>query len=306
MRKRFKTVILFVFFIPFFGGCEQFLEVELPGQEPRLVMNALLEPTDTIKVYLTKSKGILEGADHDEFEYVKDGQVYLKTEDGSLKPFDFIDKSETYRPFAFYYLAGHDFNVNEYYEILAESPGFKEIIAKAQLPEKVAIKELTYRNLGPYESFSTHDLLEFTMKFDDPPGGVNFYELTGSFYGQSITDENSFYSGDLRPWPVNPVYERESWARTGILFNDLLLPGNDSELVFRAILPKGYNLDVTINLSHISESSYRYEETVSLQGYNRGDFLSQPVLVYTNVQNGLGILKARNKEQKVLKILLEE
>jgi len=279
--------------------------VELPGQEPRLVMNALLEPTDTIRVFLTKSQGMLEVIENDEFEYVMDGQVFLKTEDGKTFPFGYIEIINTYHPYAFYYLAGHEFNVNENYEIVAQSPDFKEVSAKVQLPEKVPIKEISYRNLGPYESFSTHDLLEFTLKFDDPPV-ANFYELTGRFYGQSTTDENSFFSGDLNPDPVNPAYERDSWTNPGILFDDVLLNGNDSELVFRATFPRDFELDVTIELAHISESYFRYEETVGLQHRNRGDFLSQPVLVYTNIRNGLGILKARNKDQQVLEILLED
>lgn len=305
MRNRFSTSLLFVILIPIFWGCEQFLEVDLPGQDPRLVMNVLLEPTDTIRVFLTKSKGILEGREYDGFEYVKDGQVSLKTESGESLQFTFVDKSNPLEPFAYYYLAGHDFKVNEQYEIIAESPGLKEISAKVLLPEKVEIKEISYRNLGVYESFSSHDLLEFTVKFDDLPG-VNFYELTGRFYGQSTTEENSFYSGDLYPRPVNPAYERDSWANRGILFNDVLLNGKDSEIVFRTSLPRNYDLDVTIELSHVSESYFRYEETVGLQDYNRGDFLSQPVLVYTNIQNGMGILKARNKDQQVIKILLED
>lgn len=304
--NRFIKVLFPIFLLTGLNGCEQFLEVELPGQQPRLVMNALLEPTDTIRVFLTKSRGILEGREYDGFEYVKNGKVSLKTAFGTILPLTFVDKSNPIETFAYYYLAGYDFKPNEQYEILAESDGFKTISGQVQLPEKVLIKEVSYRNLGVYESFLTHDLLEFTMKFDDPPGGVNFYELTGSFYGQSITDENSFYSGDLRPWPVNPVYERESWGRTGVLFDDLILPGKDSEIVFRAILPKGHDLDVTVNLSHVSQSYYRYEETVSLQGYNRGDFLSQPVLVYSNIKNGMGILKARNKDLQVIKILLQD
>lgn len=305
--KRFIKVLFPIFLLTSLSGCEQFLEVELPGQEPRLVMNALLETSDTVRVFLTKSKGILEGRENDPFEFVKDGQVFLKSGTGEVFPFTFVDRSNPFfSSYSFYYLAGYDFKVNEEYEIIAESPGFKEISAKVQLPEKVEIKEISYRNLGPYESFLTHDLLEFTVKFDDPTGGVNFYELTGSFYGQSITDENSFYSGDLYPRPVNPAYQRDSWTYSGLLFDNVLLSGNDSEIVFRSTFPRNYDLEVTINLSHVSESYYRYEETVGLQNYNRGDFLSQPVLVYTNIQNGMGILKARNTDTKILKILLEE
>ncbi|WP_332912403.1 DUF4249 family protein [Algoriphagus boritolerans] len=147
--------------------------------------------------------------------------------------------------------------------------------------------------------------MEFTLKFDDLEGR-NFYELTGRIVGRSTTQANSFYFSDLYPKPVNPAYERDSWTYDGILFNDILLNGKDSEIVFRVSIPKGFDLEVEFNFSHVTESYYRYEETVGLQGYNRGDFLSQPVLVYSNIQNGMGILKARNTHSKILKILLED
>ncbi|MBA4300922.1 MAG: DUF4249 domain-containing protein [Algoriphagus sp.] len=304
MTNSIKSSIPLVLLLSVIWGCEQFLEVELPGQEPRLVLNALIEPNDTIKVFLTKSRSILEGREYDGFEYVKGGKVFLKNEAGAIFPFGFIDKSNPIESFAYYYLAGYDFKDNERYEILAESEGFKPISGEVQFPEPIAIKEISYRNLGPVESFTSQDLLEFTVKFDDLPG-KNFYELKGRFYGPSTTQANSFYSGDLYPRPVNPAYQRDSWTYSGLLFDDVLLSGKDSEIVFRSTFPRDYDLEVTINLSHVSESYYRYEETVGLQNYNRGDFLSQPVLVYTNIQNGMGILKARNTDTKILKILLE-
>lgn len=305
MGNKVRNSAFFVLLLPTLWACEQFLEVELPGQEPRLVLNALLEPSDTIRVYLTKSKGILEGKENDGFEFVNEGQVFMKTEGGAILPFGFIDKSRPFEPNAYYYLVGYEFKGNEQYELLAESAGYKGISGQVQFPERVAIKELTYKNLGPDLSSESSDLLEFTLKFDELPD-VNFYELTGKLYGKSTTQANSFYSSDLYPRPVNPAYDQNSYIQNGILFDDILLSGDDSEMVFRVSMPRNYDLDVTINLSHISESYYRYEQAVGLQQNNRGDFLSQPVLVYNNIQNGMGILKARNRDQRILKILLEE
>lgn len=303
--KRFIKVLIPFALLTGMVGCEQFLEVDLPGQEPRLVLNSLLDDSDTIRVYLTKSRGILEGKEYDGFEYVKNGQVFLKTEDGAMVPFGMIDRSNPFESLTYYYLAGYALKENEQYEIFAGSAGFKEISGQVQFPKHVPIKEISYKNLGPNSNSDSGNLLEFTLNFDDLQGR-NFYELTGKIVGRSTTQENSFYFGDLNPRPVNPAYERDSWNYNGMLFNDVLLAGNDSEIVFRVSIPKGYDLDVTFNFSHVSESYYRYEETVGLQGYNRGDFLSQPVLVYSNIQNGMGILKAKNSDQRVLNIVLED
>lgn len=305
MRKFSKKLFGLLIVFPAFWSCEQFLEVELPGQEPRLVINSLLEPSDTLKVFLTESRSILEGRDYDEFEIVSDAQVQLKTENGEIFPMTFIDKSRPFEPNAYYYLAGFELGENENYEIHAESPGIKPVVGRVQFPEKVPIKDVSFRNLGPSESLNNYDLVEFTLIFDDFPGR-NFYELSGRYYGQSTLQENSFFTGDLSPRPLNPAYETNVWFQSGILLDDVLLSGENSEIVFTATLPRDARLEVTIRFSNVSESFYRYRKTVGLQNSNRGDILSQPVLVFSNIENGMGILQARNPDQRVLNILLED
>ncbi|WP_297336186.1 DUF4249 domain-containing protein [Algoriphagus sp.] len=299
--KLFGPLILF----PALWSCEQFLEVGLPDQEPRLVINTLLEPTDTLKVFLTESRSVLEGRDYDEFPIVSDAQVQLQTSGGEIFPMTFIDKSRPYEPNAYYYLSGFELKEHENYEIHAKRTGFESVVGRVQFPELVPIKNISYRNLGPSESSANFDLVEFALTFDDPPSR-NFYELSGQYYGQSTSEDYSFYSGDLYPTPVNPAYESYSWFQSGIVFDDLLLTGEDSELVFTASIPRDVELEVAIRFSNVSESFIRYRQTVGLQNDTRGDILSQPVLVYSNIENGMGILQARNPNLRVLNMLLED
>jgi len=301
-----KRTIYSAIILLFLSGCEQFLEVELPGQEPKLVVNALLEPGDTLKVFLTKSSGILEGREYnDKFETVKNAKVSLTSGSGSPVQLNYLEKLSHFGLESFYYLKSPNLKANETYKLSAESPGFKSIESRLTLPQSVPIKELTFKNLGANGSSENYDLVEFTLKFEDLPG-KNFYEIKGDFIGESTTRANSFYVGELYPIPVNPVYKRNTWYGSGLLFNDLLLNGKDSEMIFRTTLPRDANLKVTVILSHVSESYFLYEETAGLQSQTRNDFFSQPVLVYSNVLNGLGIFKARNSSTKILDILFED
>lgn len=303
MNKQISILLAFVSALGF-SACDQFLDVELPGQEPKLVLNALLENTDTIRVSLSKSRGILEGGQFDRFEPVKDAQVFIKSDKGATIPLIFKDQKNPSEPFAYYYLAGFDFESGDRYEITAESPGFPSVNSQVVFPESILIKEITYQDLGPSGSSQNQNLFEFTLKFEDPIAKT-YYELDGSILGRSTTQANSFYSSKLYPRPVNPAYEKDySWG-LGFLFSDVLLRGKDSEMVFRITLPIGFELDVEINLAHVSESYYKYHDSAALQTYNRGDILSQPVLIYNNIQNGLGIFSARNRDQQILSITVE-
>ncbi len=288
-------------------SCEQFIEVELPGQEPRMVLNALLEPSDTLKVFLTKSRGVLEGRDYEyEFDLVEGADVYLKDQEGQIFPLGYIDRSRPYETDAFYYLSGHEFLDDQTYEIVAEKEKFPIISSKQKLPNKIKIKSIDMINLGPTGGSEDHNLFEVKVKFDDPPGR-DYYEISGRIYGSDILVSEGdtslhFYSSDLYPQPVNPVYQKDFLMRNVLLFDDILLKGSESEMVFRTSIRRNIDLEVTIGLSHVSESYYLFYDTADLQQYNRGDFLSQPVLVYNNVTNGLGIFKSRNTDQWVIKM----
>lgn len=295
----------------FLSSCEQFIEVELPGQEPRMVLNALLEPSDTLKIFLTKSKGVLEGGNFfEDFELVEGAKVYLKNQDGQIFPMDYINRSRPYEINAFYYLSGHEFIGGQTYEIIAEKEGFPSISSIQKLPSIIQIRSIELKNLGPEEKSENNDLFEVTVKFNDPPGD-NFYEISGGIYGRDIFINEGdtslfFYSSDLYPRPVNPAYQKQYSMRSVLLFNDNLLNGSASEMVFRTSLRRNIDLELTIRLSHVSESYFRFHETADLQQNNRGDILSQPVLVYNNVKNGLGIFKSRTTDQRVIKIRVED
>lgn len=305
-----KYILIIAGFIAFVS-CEQFLEVELPGQEPRLVLNALMEPSDTLKVFLTKSRGVLEGRDFDDnFDLVEGANVYLKDQDGQIIPLGYIDRSRPWEQNAFYYLSGHEFTGGNTYKIVAGKSGFPTINSVQEIPKKANIKSIDMVNLGPIDNFGGHDLFEVTIKFDDPPGR-NFYEISGQIFGSGtrvIDGDTTFfyYSSDLYPKPVNPIYQKDYLMRSVILFNDVILNGADSEIVFRISVVRDIDLEVTINFSHVTEAYYRFYDTADLQRYNSGDFLSQPVLVYNNISNGLGIFKSRNTDRRVIEMRVED
>lgn len=293
------------------SSCEQFLEVELPGQETRLVLNALLEQTDTLKVYLTKSKGILESQDfNEEFDLVDGARVVIKDQDGQITPMAYLDKSNILEANAYYYLNGYKLSAGHTYEIIAERENYPTIKSSQLFPHPIQIKSLDLRNLGPSERLENYIDYEVTVKFDDPLEN-NFYEISGTILVRdSIIHEGekllNIYQTGINPSPVNPAYQKDFSNRHVILFDDALLNGLDSELVFRMSLQNATNIEATVKFSHVSESYYRYYETADLQRSNSEDILSQPVLVYNNITNGMGIFKARNSDQMVIEIAKKE
>ena len=306
MKNIFIKFVLPVFIL-FAFGCEQFLEVELPGQDPRLVLNASLENKDTIKVYLTKSRGVLEKVDpnNQEHNILENGKIVLKSQAGIIYPFVFKARSNPFINDAYYYVVGVDLKPNEQYVITAESPGFKSVSSEVSFLEQVLIKDITYKRLGGSTNSANDELVEMSVKFEDPPG-ANFYQISGFITGKYIDSNDFSFISTLYPIPVNPIYDIEFSSSDVILFDDLILKGKESEIVFRTYLSKGVEWEIEIDLAHVSYSFFQYQRTADLQSYNQGDFLSQPVLVYNNIIGGMGIFKARNVQRKTIRFKIED
>lgn len=294
-----------LFLLPILTACDQFLEVPLPGQEPRIVLNGLMEPDKPFKLYVSKSQGILEGNFNVEFEPIRNASATVILEDGTQYALSFREEQQDfYETETYYYLDGLDIAEGQSYELKVESPGFPDVSSSQQIPEHVPITDISYRILGNDGMNSTESVVEFSIKFDDPEA-KNFYHLEGDYFGRIGGSGNS-YSGQLYMDPLNPAYRFDFWYNSGLIFDDVLFSESGAEIVFRESFPKGYDWEVTIELSHVTEDYFEYNRTASLQSYNRGDALSQPVLVHNNVENGLGIFMALSRSRNTIRFSLEE
>lgn len=283
-------------------SCDRFIEVELPDQETKLVLNSLLENTDTLKVFLTKSRSVLEGREWEKFEFVKNATVLLKDQNGRIQPFTFKDSLDPLIDDDSYQLPNPGLTEGETYEIIAEAQGFPRIVSSQRLPEKVSIKSISLEKIGVNQNFPETDLYEITLKFNDLPD-KNYYEILGKSIANGYyinQGDTVFYqfSETLDLEPRNPLLAKDHLRRGVILFSDNFLDGENSEVVFRTWLRNNSDLEVNFYLANVSEAYYKYYDTADLQWQNRGDILSQPVLVFNNIENGLGIFKARNVDRK--------
>lgn len=297
---------LFAVSLPILVSCERFVEVELPGQEAKLVLNSLLESSDTLKVFLTKSRSVLDGREWEEFEFVKNANVRLIDQSGREYRFEFKDNSAPWSNDISYQLANPGLSAGQSYLIIADAPGFPEIEAVQQLPTSVPVQEVSISRLGAVPNLQGNHEYEITVKFDDLPE-KNFYEIAAeaSYTFFYLNNDDTIYytqSTPLGPLPNNPALRKEHLMRNVILMSDVFLNGKNSEVAFRVILRDDIDASLTISLGHVSEAYYRYYDTADLQYYNRGDFLSQPVLVFNNIKNGLGIFKARNVDHKTIEL----
>jgi hypothetical protein len=113
-----------------------------------------------------------------------------------------------------------------------------------------------------------------------------------SYFGED--EENEFFSSSKNNF---------------LIFNDKLINGMEYELQLHRKLSdgiyyepqKGEFTQYIIELHSLTEDGYNYLKAVDLQSQSDG-IIKEPVLSYTNIENGVGIFTGYSASQKIITI----
>ena len=194
--------------------------------------------------------------------------------------------------------------VNNKYRLIVSASGYSSVTATTIIPPSVK-----YTNLERYDTLNYNYRLnqyssttksvggtsKFKLKILDDLSAKNFYSIKpivilidslgntiendgyGSLYIKNNNDENSYESNSF-----------EIDDLTKVNGNQMSL---DFDVSFYFNISENLkSIRVYIEISNLSEEYYNYKTTLKKQAEAGGGFFSEPVLVYSNVINGLGIL----------------
>ncbi len=305
-----KNCVSFLLFLLLSTSCTK--EVELyPDDLDTLVLNSLIVPDSIMKINL----GILSSFENYTMPIPYGVEVECYRNDTLMRTV-FPDSLGWCR---YYYLPKEG---NEYsYKIVYKG---RQIIAKSSMPQPAQIIDAYYCMVDFSNNIGEHmKVPETTLKFYDDPHQKNYYEIV-FMDGKSF--QIDYYFNDIAYGPLikDPILINEGdmdLLPTTYFFSDEMFDGDTCELV----LPKGgrgfYN-DYTgeyecndgnyIVLRTVSEEYYLYRKFWTRHLYNQqnsGDiqdpiamlFQGQPVPMYTNVEQGLGVFAAYSQHKKYLK-----
>ena len=321
--KRIRALFLIIFTFAF-SACETVVDVDIPNQPSRLVPNAFLQADSAVLVELTRSQSILTNA---ELEPVS-GAVVSLLEEG--QPVATLEESQT----PGIYFSTFSPSAGKTYTLTASKNGFEPVEASAFIALPVAIGSVeadTSLFLDTYYDFDRDTLVteqrvrvdEIRLRFDDRPNERNYYEVSVYRFEtqvQSRFDDQGNYLGDDTVRFFSPQYlrsddpafaggESDPFGEGGevygttLPFNDDFFNGKSYSLRFR---PEQYGFygnaepELYVVLRTIDEGQYRYTRSVDLQYENDGNPFAEPVQVYSNVENGFGIVAGSSASRVVV------
>ena len=327
-----RTVTLYALLLFIFAGsfisCEKDIEFKGKVTDPLLVMNALLTPESVVSVQLSQSRFVL--GEITPFNPISNATVSLFVHN-SLKEQLTHGENGTYMGSYFpkpgdeikIEVVADRFNKLISHTVIPEKP---HVVVN---DSTVNMREEEYKS--PYQPNSLSKItsrdMQLQLKLTDKANEENYYYLKAMQY---ISDNGMLLSEEVIDIKLSEVLknnitdsgnlfqdifgDEEETEKSDNLFSDLFVDGKDIlfdfslQNILEAITyvdgemvddGNSYGKEVTveyvIEIGEISKDMYQYliSGNKALNAEDYGPF-TEPVMIHTNIENGLGILGAYN------------
>ncbi len=296
-----NSIKLFLLLITF-QACDIVVDLDIEEHRPVLVLNTVLNPDSVVSVHLSHSLGAFEvGA----INPVSEATVRIYEDAVFLAEAVYVLESNYNSRYLFEAIYPKHGSV---YTIEASHEKYETVTAQVEVPVEVSILNVEVDTIDSYvtESFSGYQF-QISFSFEDDPSRGNYYFIqlidSGYYYPYPIM----FYSNDQSFGLGTGVGDSDFTFWGGhVLFTDALFNGNEKQLKldFWADISEheGFVNSVNLRLVHVSEEYYLYKKSRLASSDSDDFFGGEPTQVFTNIQNGLGVLVAETTDQYLLVI----
>ena len=301
MNKLFIPIALGIIMI--LSSCVKVINDDLKKMEPKLVLNAALSPDSTITVNISQTHNVLDDESADNLPFIDSATVKLFENGEYLFDLDNIGAG-------YYQKAGFYPQIGKSYRATASYGSFKPIEGTTTIPDAVPIIEfdtLMFETTNDYGDnyIEYHTQYLGVLTYQDPEGVSNRYRLSCKIF---YTDQDSIYHSYYQY-----IYPQENDSRFfnnygGSLFwNDELTDGNETTIrfVFYDAYSNNYAKSGNTQKAHfvfyfqsINKEYYTYLKSLSIydESGSGEDPFSEPVVIYSNIENGYGIIEGFNED----------
>lgn len=307
MQYRFRnTICLLAVVSGLLSGCENPLDLPLRKDEFLLTLNAEINPDEPVVALLTFPKRPFESGP---FEVPRDASIQLYEDDTWLETLSY-NPNDTAKTFGIY--AGKIRpEAGKSYRLEVQYPGYTPLKAVETMPSRVSVSAL--ETIYYPADFEQDGEARFSLSFDDHPGEANYY-LLYVFYRTLVVDPNEpgsqgnyeFFTGSRS---LN-LSEAEFDYSGGILFSDATFNGNSAVLQIQLSAeplslfqdPRYKEASLFFELRRISKNNFLYRQSLTRFLRDNNDGFSEPVMVWNNIEGGLGIFSSFTRSFKEVKL----
>ncbi len=296
--ERITIVCIITIFSLSFISCEKIISADIPDHGRKVVLNGTVSNDSTIQINLTQSLHILSN----QYQFSVFDNAEVKLYENSV----FVENmtsvlSGNYRSTA-KAKAGNE------YKLVVKVPQKDQIETVSKVPFVIKIISIdtlitivNKQDGGIFSGNTSRTALKFNIKFQDPLG-ENFYriEIARRGYYTDPTDPNLtkkpvFFSLeyiDSDDPTINDGNLLNINSGNSIIFSDEYFDGKLHTFpvfINNNIHNNPNNTKFYVNLYSITKDYYKYAKAYIQYQKSEGNFFSEPVQLYNNINNGFGI-----------------
>ena len=266
------------------SSCETYTEIDLPEEEPQLVVNAVFNVDSLVKVDLSESKPVSSSSNR--FTAVENASVEVLKNSASLGFLKYNGKGQYSSEAPLPNVPGAE------YSLKVRASGFDDAQAAEILPAVPVIGNLNLKLL--YQKGSTYQSCEGSFTLNDAPED-NYYLLRVWLIDKNNRKSILYVSLKNTLGQFEP---NRMMSRGVFLFDDKSFNGKtvtlDIETSQGFYVSEGENPKILIELVNTGKSYYDYQYDVNKQSNSDPVFSPEKSPVSNNIKNGLGIFAPYN------------
>ena len=297
----------------FIASCEESLNVKIPVENSKLSVTSYLHADDYFNgqnssVYVSNSISALASSD----DYVYTDSIPV-INNATVSIYETNELQENVAS----YLLEFDYDCycyintelspkqNTTYRLEVEADGYPNVYALDKVPNKPSYEITNFELLGYLDKKSYDgELSQFNLVVNDDPNAQNFYQLKIYIVNTSGAKLRSCYYSVSDPSFVNTLNNKylsgDNYTGRSGYFTDELFNGTSKIFFIQHYKPKGVFDHFYIELKALSKDLYEFNETKRelSRDSNNPLFVSEPIFLDSNVENGYGIFGGKSASNK--------
>ena len=298
--KRFYSFVLWIGLACCLASCEQTVDYNGEYPDPKLVMYAFVKPDSTVGVQIGQTFFFGDTLSNDRLD--AEGELYVNGKLAGSLAWDETGYHFAARP-----------RRGDHLRVVARVKGFPEVEGEVMLPEKAPEIEV--------DTFSSTEMeqqrMNYRVTIKDEGTGRRYYRLIVESYDYHLidgeivnpslsyaffTDKDPLLEGSSSVWFdeddrnryhvfTNEVFEGKSYVMkvsTWRRYSSVTTGEINGQQVTQ------HNVSTCrVKVVHIDRATYQYLKSAEMA--DRGEGVMEPVQVYSNVKNGVGIVGYANE-----------
>ena len=307
-----KNFLYFFTFSMLFASCDIVVDLDIPEHESVLVVNSILTTDSMINASISHSVGAFDASsisyvNNATVEVYEDGVLLGEMDEQVSLSYDSSGELDSTYVYNFNQnpVAGKIYS----YEIV--HPDYEAVRAETTVPAsvKLNVNDVTLLSEEDYEK---HYRVRFS--FNDATVD-NFYRLRLRYQNEYYDGFDYFESNDASIISSAGVQsDGATFYGDEALFDDEMFNGSENDISIDFFdynnffwgeeSDDDFETEYTLELTSVSESYYTYIRSLRAHYDNQDQFIftGEPVQVFTNIENGLGVLGSMSIDNVLLEL----